>query len=296
MTDVDAKLVEQITAAVLQALGRGGVGDAPPAHIHAPIGTCTGDYSKFPELTPQRDIGRAAPGAAHPGLEGVAGNAASAALSVASAGGPTAPEPVLAGLITANRLQGLQGSVLYLAAGARLSPLAMDEVKKRKLQVQQVAADGGGRAAPTSRTLATWCCWVQGHCATAARVIEQYDGRPIAVASAGNSGESVLRVIERMAQSLRQGEFRHAVIFVPTAGVAACMANRCAHVRAVVGTSTRSVQEGVVELGANMLVIEYPQHGYQTMAAMLEVFLKSTGAAPARMQKELAGLARDAQI
>ncbi len=287
MTDVDAKLVEQITTAVLQVLGRGGVVDAPPASIHAPIGTCTGDYSKFPEL---------AGGGARQLV--VDAGAATAAESGTTGGETPASAPVLTGLITANRLKGLQGTVLYLAAGARLSPLAMDEVKQRKLQVERVAAGGSGGvpAAEKTKAGAAWCCWVQGHCATAARVIEQYRGRPIPVAIAGNSTESMPRAIRRMARGLRQGEFRLAVLFVPTAGVAACMANRCAHVRAVVGTTARAVQEAVVGLGSNLLVIEYPQHGYQAMAAMLEVFLKSTGTAPALMEKELLGLAGDAEV
>ncbi len=284
MTDVDARLVEQITTAVLQVLGRGGVVDAPPANIHAPIGTCTGDYSRFPEL---------AAAGAQP--SGSAAGAVAGATSATREDQAPASGPVLAGLITANRLKGLQGTVLYLAAGARLSPLAMDEVKQRKLQVQRVAADGGDGvpAAEKTKAGAAWCCWVQGHCATAARVIEQYHGRPIPVASNGNSTESMPRVIRRMARSLRQGEFRLAVLFVPTAGVAACMANRCAHVRAVVGTTTKSVQDAVTALGANLLVIEYPQHNYQAMAAMLEVLLASNGIAPALMEKELLGLAAD---
>ncbi len=287
MTDVDAKLVEQITAAVLQALGRSGMGDTPSAGIHAPIGTCTGDYSKFPELAAggTRPLVAAGPPSAIP-AEGATGD---------KAGGSGL---VLAGLVTANRLKGLPGTVLYLAAGARLSPLAMDEVKQRKLRVERVAGDGSGGtpAIGTTQAGATWCCWVQGHCAAAARVIEQYGGRPISVASAGNSQESVPRVIRRMARGLRQGEFRLAVVFVPTAGVAACMANRCAPVRAVVGTTTKGVEEGVAELGANLLVIEYPQHGYQAMAGMLAVFLKSTGAAPPRMERDLLGLAADTEV
>ncbi|NNM87277.1 MAG: hypothetical protein HKL95_02030 [Phycisphaerae bacterium] len=287
MTDVDAKLVDQITAAVLQALGRSGVGDAAPASIHAPIGTCAGDYSKFSELA----------------ADGARPLVVAAAPSVTAAEGATGGKAgvsglVLAGLVTANRLKGLQGTVLYLAAGARLSPLAMDEVKQRKLRVERLAGDGssGTPAIGTTQAGATWCCWVQGHCATAARVMEQYGGRPISVASVGNSKESLPRVIRRMARSLRQGEFRLAVVFVLTAGVAACMANRCEAVRAVVGTTIKGVEEGVAELGANLLVIEYPQHGYQAMAGMLAVFLRSTGAAPPLLERELLGLAADTEV
>jgi hypothetical protein len=53
MADVDPRLVQAIAAQVVAALAgrpRPDGGPSAPVEVHAPIGQCTGDYSKFPEL------------------------------------------------------------------------------------------------------------------------------------------------------------------------------------------------------------------------------------------------------
>ena len=62
MNDADRQLVDTIVQAVMAALRQGGVVSVGPpgaqgaavggarADVQPPLGTCTGDYSKFPEL------------------------------------------------------------------------------------------------------------------------------------------------------------------------------------------------------------------------------------------------------
>ncbi len=277
----DHELIAKITEAVLAALAQRGVGEAgasaAPAAIHAPAGVCTGDYSKFPELagTPAPAGSRAVVSPPKPAVApppalppGVAPN------------GPAAGAAVLSGIVTAHRLEGLQG-IIYLAKGARLSPLAQDLVKQRGLEVRQATG------LPAKKSSPDWVYWMQGHCPSAARVVEQYQGRLIDTIS-GTSGEQLPAVIGWLSHNLAPGGAKLAVLFVPTAGQALVLANRCPNLRAVAATGLRSVREGIEQLGANVLVLEYPPHGFKAMAEMVELFLTSPGAAPASWPRQVA--------
>jgi len=268
--DVDPQLVNKIADAVLAALAaRDGAG-TESASVHAPIGICTGDYSKFPELA-----GKQA-GALPPAK---AAQTATADQDAIPAG------PVFTGVVTASKLQGLQ-TTIYLAPGARLSPLAMDVVKERGLKVQMVSAG----AMPHKAANTAWLWWMQGHCPSAARVIDQLSGKPIEGAG-GSTAHNLPVAIRAISGALGGGKTKLAVLFVPAAARAVCLANRCPGLRAIVGTCRQAVQEGIDLLGTNVLVLEYPHHKFQSMAELTSLFLKSPGFAPIEVQRQLADLA-----
>jgi ribose 5-phosphate isomerase RpiB len=284
--DASPELIKKITDAVLEVLNRNAGAASAPVSVHAPMGVCTGDYSKFPELAHLRN---AAGPAANPALNGFVEDAA-AAQQAAGARPVATPElaavipgPVLTGVITASKLAGFEGTI-YLAAGAKLSPLAMDMVKQRGLTIQTIAA------APKAPVATAWVYWMQGHCPSAARVIEQLRGR--AVADIRTSANRQLpEVIRAVSKEISGGKTRLAVLFVPAAARAVCLANRCANVRAIVGTCRQAVQEGIDLLGANVLVLEYPHHGFKSMAELISMFLTSSGRAPRDVEDQLTELA-----
>ena len=82
------------------------------------------------------------------------------------------------------------------------------------------------------------------------------------------------------------------MLFVPTAAKAMCYANRCPSIRAVVGTCAKAVEHGIDELGANVLVIEYPHHGPASMAALVDRMLQHQPEVPPQVQRELTELQR----
>ncbi len=286
--DASPELIKKITDAVLEVLSRDAGNGTNPAAIHAPMGVCTGDYSKFPELVPVRPGNSASAPAAPNGFV----EDAAAARQIAAAGQNSEPTtaaaassagPVLTGIITASKLAGLEGTI-YLAAGAKLSPLAMDTVKQRGLEIKAVDAI----AKPAAGT--AWIYWMQGHCPSAARVIEQFHGQAIADVRASAS-QQLPNVIRAVAKEIAAGKTRLAVLFVPSAAKAVCLANRCANVRAVVGTCRQAVREGMELLGANVLVLEYPHHGFKSMTDLVGLFLTSSGIAPKDVDKQLMELA-----
>jgi hypothetical protein len=51
------------------------------------------------------------------------------------------------------------------------------------------------------------------------------------------------------------------------------------------------VQEGIEFLGANVLVLEYPHHGFKSMDELVRLFLTSSGRAPKDVESQLIELA-----
>jgi len=287
--DASPELIKKITDAVLEVLSRNVGTAAAPATIHAPMGVCTGDYSKFPELAHLRSGNTSS---ANSAPNGFVEDAAAARQVATPAGESSAPAaqvaaavagPVLTGVITASKLSGLEGTI-YLAPGAKLSPLAMDMVKQRGLTIQTIAAP------PKTPAATAWIYWMQGHCPSAARTIEQWRGRAVADVRTSAS-QQLPQVIRAVAKEFAAGQTRLAVLFVPSAARAVCMANRCANLRAIVGTCRQAVQEGIDLLGANVLVVEYPHHGFKSMAELISLFLTSSGRAPKDVENQLTELA-----
>ncbi len=126
MAQLDSQLTAMIVREVRAALAQGsGVAPAAsPARIHPPIGTCTGDYSKFPEMRGRPAIGP---------VSSAPGNARSAAPVSAATPAPADVE-TLAGVITAGRLANIRGSV-RVAANAIITPLARDFMQEKGITI-----------------------------------------------------------------------------------------------------------------------------------------------------------------
>jgi hypothetical protein len=285
MADVDSNLVKAITEQVMAALREGAPagGLASPTEIHTPIGQCTGDYSKFPEL---KNL-QSAP--------------APAVVAAGSSGGSPVPPPVAApaaavtalkGVITVSQLKGVRGPI-RLAKGAMLTPLAHDFIKDHALNVMSdemaAAVKVNAGATGTDAALPTWW-WIEGQCPSVAKVVEAL--RPQLLASRErSSGENLKGAVKELAGLVKNRKVRGGVLFVPSAARAVCYANRCPSLRAVVGTTERAVSEGLEMLGANVLVVEYSQFGFKGMMPLVKPFVEGAGALPAAVAKELNELA-----
>ncbi len=291
MADVDSNLVRAIAEQVMAALraagaggGAGGAGIASPAEIHAPIGQCTGDYSKFPEL---KNL-QSAPAPA------VVAAGSSGGLPVPPTVAVTSPAPVTAlkGVITVSQLKSVRG-VVRLAKGAMLTPLAHDYIKDHAINVMSdematvVKVNAGGAA--VDKALPTYW-WIEGSCPSVAKVVEAL--RPQLLASRERpSGENLKGAVKELAQLVKGRKVRGGVLFVPSAARGVCYANRCPSLRAIVGTTERAVSEGLEMLGANVLVVEYSQFGFKGMMPLVKPFVEGVGSLPAAVAKELNELA-----
>ena len=272
MAEATEKLVREITDQVMTALRGGG-----PVTIRPPAGTCTGDYSKFKEA---------------PGVQ----------TSVAAQERPrrgTAQRP-LSGVITAASLMKREG-VVHITPSAKLTPLAMDYAKENRLAIERMGVHAGQTSCGVAKALVTaeravagqaavWTWWCDGHEPNVARVTDQLRAR-IKPLTHQRSAGALVEAIKRLAQRVRRGEAAGGVLFVASAAQAACLANRCRSLRAVVGTCADAVQQGIEQLAANVLIIEHPYQGWRTMRAMVETFIGSPRPANAEIQRKLQELA-----
>lgn len=292
MSQVDPKLIDQVVRQVLEQLrhAQPQAGNAPtpaapaPADIHPPIGVCTGDYSKFPELAAKAQSPAPAP-------------VAPASPSSAPAAAPPATTPALKGIVTASQLQAAMDAapegVAVLAADARLSPLANDLARLHPHRLRRLGTPQGERpaAAHPAALDPQWSWWIDGYCPAVQELTTQ---RRHALRPTGaiRHPSSLSQVIKELAAAVKTHRVQGGVLFVHHAALAMCMANRCPSLRAVAGTCVEAVDQGVRELGANVLVIEYPHHGLKSMSAMVDRLAAQLVTPPAHVERELSELHR----
>ncbi|MCC6581181.1 MAG: hypothetical protein IT440_12150, partial [Phycisphaeraceae bacterium] len=113
--------------------------------------------------------------------------------------------------------------------------------------------------------------------------------RPL-VAGKGNAG--VLQAVRDLASAVKSGTAHGGMLFVRNAALAGCYANRCPSLRAVVGTSVEAVEQAVHDMGANVLIVEYLQHGLKSTSAMVDRLMSQSPHASALVQRDLADLQR----
>ena len=255
MTQIDENLIRRITESVMAQLAAGQSSSVTPAEIHAPIGTCTGDYSQYPELK----------------------NRGSASLSVTTpspANDNSTPDPValLTGIITGRKLEAIKpGSVVQLASDAKLTPLANDVIRERKLTVERVGNDSATSASNAATSSNQWFYWIDGQC----KFVDDVLGRlksETETQLVHSTATSLNEAVQSLASRVKRDAVAGGILFVRSAALSACYANRCRSLRAVVGTCGEAVGEGIEELGANVLIVEYPHHGRKSMRAMIDQF------------------------
>ena len=285
MNDLDRQLIESITQQVLTTLRERGQssGEQAPtaqAQVNPPIGQCTGDYSKYPELA-GRGVGAPPP-----------------ATNVGTSNTETAPQPTttpLTGIITANQLQrewdASPTSTALLAPDARLSPLAADLAREHPEKIQRAALAAATPHVDAFGATLPWLWWSDGHCPAVDALVTAQSSR-LRASAASRDAAGLAQVVHELNSALRQRQVAGGLLFAPSAARAMCYTNRCAAIRAVVGTCMEAVEQGIRELGANVLVIEYPYVRPEQIAAMAARMTQHPPKKRPNVERELTDLHR----
>ncbi|MEX0775309.1 MAG: hypothetical protein WD042_06290 [Phycisphaeraceae bacterium] len=310
MSSIDPNLIKQIADKVLAALPnyeapRLAAAPPTPVPIHPPAGVCTGDYSKFPELAGKLYTKSVAHEAGHEEVarrlplpsegegrgEG-AGSATGAEYAHPSPlpkKGEGAEPPALTGIITAAQLQDAINAspdgAATLTADARLTPLANDLARQHPEKVRRLGAASIIRPGQQA-TDDAWLWWIDGYCP----VVQQATGQrrqQLRGSSGGHQPSALAQVVRDLADAVRHKRAAGGILFVHNAARAVCYANRCSALRAVVGTCGEAVEQGIAEVGANVLVIEYPHHGLKSILAMIDRITAQLPKVPANAQRDL---------
>ena len=103
--------------------------------------------------------------------------------------------------------------------------------------------------------------------------------------------KQLVPVIRRIAASVKENKAAGGLLLVQSASAAVVLANRCASLRAVVGTTLESLEAGISQVAANVLVVEYPSKSFSQIKNLLSRFVRARRDVSAELKRQLEELA-----
>jgi ribose 5-phosphate isomerase RpiB len=211
-------------------------------------------------------------------------------------------------IFTARQLEEMLrgGGQITLPYKARLTPLAQDLIRQRKIEVGYADVDAAGVSAqaplvarpandapqdePTSRG-AKFLWWCDGPCGPAkAAVMAQSKETGLAELAVANEPGQSVTAIKRLAADLKAQRAAGGILLVQCGATAMLYANRCPSLRAVLGTCMQAVEHGAQNVAANVLVIEYPYKSLSQVKNLLNRFVRSVRRPDEELQRRLQDL------
>jgi ribose 5-phosphate isomerase RpiB len=208
-------------------------------------------------------------------------------------------------IFTARQLEDLHktNGHVRLPVGARLTPLANDWLRHRKISVMY---DGQATpAAPVSTTPAAnvptinlptapgmilW--WCDGPCGAAKAALaaqaRETNLQPMPVTA---EPKYLVAAVKQLANEIKADRATAGVLLVQTGAAAVVYANRCPSLRAILGTCRDAVVQGIDQLAANVLVIETPYQTLQQTRNLLSQFVRGRKVLGDDVKRQLAELA-----
>ena len=222
-------------------------------------------------------------------------------------------------IVTARQLEDLHRSNgsnghVTLPYRARLTPLAQDWVRAKKVALGYAETDGppnGAPAAapatgpaaresaaaaqpsiPAAQASGSILYWCDGPCGPSkAALVGMEKEAPLKAMLLPAERKWIAAVAKELASEIKAGRASAGVVVVQNAAAAAVYLNRCPTLRAVVGTSLEAVEQGLQQVAANVLVIEYPHRTLQQMKNMLARFVRAKREVSEDVRRQLLELA-----
>ncbi len=180
---------------------------------------------------------------------------------------------------------------------ARLTPLAQDWVKQKKLrvgyadvEVKPVSPAARAEQSPAiSRPLVWWC---DGPCGPAkAALMAQAKESSLNELAMANDSNHLVPAIKQIADEIRSEKISGAILLVTTGAEAMVYANRCPSLRAILGTCIDAVEQGIQNVAANVLVIEHPYKTLSQVKNLVGRFVRGKRELSAELKARLQELA-----
>ena len=187
-------------------------------------------------------------------------------------------------IYTARQLEDLHkgngNGQLVLPYGARLTPLAVDWAKAKRIaigysNVESAKPRSGETASPPvgADALLWWC---DGPCGVAkAAIAGQAKESNLSGIEVPPDAQQLVKVIKHVAAEVKGGRASGGVLLVQSGAAAVVLANRCPSLRAILGTNLESVEQGIRQVAANVLVIEYPNKTLPLVKSLLGRFARA---------------------
>jgi len=192
-------------------------------------------------------------------------------------------------IYTARRLEELHKSNghVVLPYGARLTPLAVDWERAKRIQVgygpdemvkePKAAAAPVDAAKPQAAAVAgSFLWWCDGPCGAAKAAVgaigKESSMLPLDVPA---EAKQLVTAIKRVASSVKDAKAAGAMLLLNSAGAAVVLANRVPALRAIVGTSLESLEAAIAGVAANVLIVEYPRKSFSEIRNLLSRFVRA---------------------
>lgn len=196
-------------------------------------------------------------------------------------------------IFTARQLEDLHktNGHVVLPYGARLTPLAVDWARAKKVQIgygpdELVKSQGNGAAkgigAPegakpqAAGAPGAFLWWCDGPCGAAkAAVGAQAKESSLSAVDLPGEAKQLVPTIKRIAAAVKEGKSTGGVLLVQSGAAAVVLANRCPALRAMLGTTLESLEAGISQVAANVLIIEYPGKTFPQIRNLLSRFVRA---------------------
>jgi ribose 5-phosphate isomerase RpiB len=157
---------------------------------------------------------------------------------------------------------------IVLPYRARLSPLALDWVRKKKIHlgygdVTAEVSPKPGAASPLPAEppaqAASYVWWCDGPCGPAKGAITNLSREAnLREMQTPADAMQLPQAVKSLSSDVSAGKIDGGILLVKSGATAMILANRCSSLRAVLGTCIDSVEQGISQMAANVLVIEHP--------------------------------------
>jgi len=180
------------------------------------------------------------------------------------------------------KANGSNGQVV-LPYRARLSPMATDWIKAKKITlgysddgVANVESPLKEKTASAPAAPGSFLWWCDGPCGTAkAALSAQARESSLGQIDIPSEPTKLVAVIRKIAAEIKSNRAPGALLMTQSAASALVFANRCPSLRAIVGTCLETVEQGLTQVAANVLVIEYPHKTLQQIRNLIARFVKA---------------------
>jgi len=182
------------------------------------------------------------------------------------------------------KANGSNGQVV-LPYRARLSPMASDWIKSKRLTIgysddsaAAIETPSKGKETSPVPVLApdSFLWWCDGPCGTAkAALSAQARESNLAQIDIPSEPTKLVAVLRKIAAEIKSNNAPGALLMMNSAASALVFANRCPSLRAIVGTCLETVEQGLNQVAANVLIIEYPHKTLQQIRNLIARFVKA---------------------
>jgi ribose 5-phosphate isomerase RpiB len=206
-------------------------------------------------------------------------------------------------IFTQRQLEALHGGngEIVLPYRARLSPLAADWVRRKKISVGygDVTANLAPKLGASSplpgespKDVGKFAWWCDGPCGAAKGAImgmaREANLSGMAIPA---DAKQIASVVKTLSGEVKSGKVAGGILVVKSGAVAMVLANRCSSLRAVLGTCLDSVEQGIQLVAANVLVLEHPYVTLMQARNLIARFVRAKRQLPDEVNKLIAEVA-----